>query len=148
MLNRTAIIGFAAAGGIVLAALGYAAGYASGRASQGVQSGSPQPFGGSQPSTSAPSGCWWGDFPYYPGSQAVAAANPKGYAHHTYTPAPVVANYFANGASQMAWSFTLVSHSSSVWIFRMTRPPSCSGVLYVRADPAGGTLFEADPATP
>lgn len=143
VLDRTAVIGFVVAGGIVVASLGYAAGYASGRAAgttpAGVRAGVPN---------GTTVNCSWGDFPYYPGSLAVAASNPGGYAHHVYVPASAVAAFYANGASQMAWSFTLTSRSPTSWTFRLSRPPSCTGSLSVVSDPAGGTLFEADPDSP
>ena len=97
MLDRTAIIGFAVGGAIVVGALGY------------------------------------------------AAAHPGGYAHHSYVPVSAVAAFYANGASQLGWTFTLTSGSPGSWTFRMARPPTCTGTLSVRDDPAGGTLTEADP---
>lgn len=139
MLDRTAVIGFVVAGGIVVASLGYAVGYASGRAAGSIRAGLPN---GTTVS------CSWGDFPYYPGSLTVAASNPGGYAHHVYVPASAVAAFYVNGASQMAWSFTLTSRSLTNWTFRLSRPPSCTGSLSVVADPVGGTLFEADPDSP
>lgn len=56
-----------------------------------------------------------------------------------------VAHYLANGASQLARAFELRDASGHEWTFRITRAPACWGTLNVLIDPAGGTLFEADP---
>ena len=97
------------------------------------------------PRGTPPASCWFGDFPYYPGSLAVAAGASDGHAWHVNAPPPSVAHYFANGASQFAWTFQLTDASGGQWTFRMSRAPACWGTLNVLVDPAGGTLFEADP---
>ena len=92
-----------------------------------------------------PASCWFGDFPYYPGSLAVAAGASDGNAWHVNAAPSFVAHYFQNGASQLAWTFQLTDASGGQWTFRMSRAPACWGTLNVLVDPAGGTLFEADP---
>lgn len=97
------------------------------------------------PSGTPPASCGFGDFPYYPGSRAVAAAASDGHAWHVNAAPSSVAHYFQNGASQLAWIFQLTDASGGQWTFRMNRAPACWGTLNVLVDPAGGTLFEADP---
>lgn len=87
----------------------------------------------------------FGDFPYYPGSLAVAASNQDARAWHVYAAAGQVAGYYANGASQLAWQFRLASATGSRWTYRISRAPFCRGSLVIIADPAGGTLYEAKP---
>lgn len=95
--------------------------------------------------TPTPVQCWFGDFPYYPGSLAVAASSQGAEAWHTYAGARQVASYFTNGASQLAWHFQLISTNSVQWNYRMSRAPACRGSLVVMVDPAGGTLYQATP---
>jgi hypothetical protein len=87
----------------------------------------------------------FGDFPYYPGSLAVAASSQDARAWHVYASAASVSSYYANGASQLAWQFRLTSATGSRWNYRISRAPLCRGSLVVIADPAGGTLYEATP---
>jgi hypothetical protein len=87
----------------------------------------------------------FGDFPTYPGSLAVAASSQNSRAWHVYASASQVAGYYANGASQLAWQFRLASAIGSRWTYRISRAPSCRGLLVVSADSAGGTLYQATP---
>jgi hypothetical protein len=87
----------------------------------------------------------FGDFPNYPGSLAVAASTQDARAWHVYASATQVANYYTNGASQLAWQFRLTSVSGGRWTYRISRAPACRGSLVVMADPAGGTLYQATP---
>ena len=107
---------------------------------------SPTPTSSPTPSPTAGVDCYqFGDFPYYPGSLAVAASTQNARAWHVYAPASQVAGYYANGASQLAWQFRLASAIGSRWTYRISRAPSCRGSLVVSADPAGGTLYQATP---
>jgi hypothetical protein len=89
--------------------------------------------------------CSLADFPYYPGSQAVAASSQCAEAWHVGSPAGKVADYFGNGAGQLAWQFRLTSAFSSQWIFRVSHAPSCRGSLTIQADPTGGARYQVTP---
>jgi hypothetical protein len=89
--------------------------------------------------------CSLADFPYYPGSQAVAASSQCAEAWHVSSPAGKVADYFGNGAGQLAWQFRLTSAFSSQWIFRVSHAPSCRGSLTIQADPTGGARYQVTP---
>jgi len=142
------LIVLAVAGGLAFTGIGllggYAIGYAQHKPVARAATPTPTPTPDPTPSPTPAVDCaQFGDFPYYPGSLAVAASTQDARAWHVYAAAGQVAGYYGNGASQLAWEFRLASATGSRWTYRISRAPFCRGSLVIIADPAGGTLYEA-----
>lgn len=156
----TAVIVLAIVGAVALTGVGFLGGYAVGyaQARPVAQSSSPTAESTATPSVDAsptaaasdpnthptattkptptpsptptPVECWFGDFPYYPGSLAVAASTQGAEAYHSYASATTVANYFTNGGQPTGlavsaglglWRAMDLPHEPGTGLSRLTR---------------------------